>query len=87
MPALEREIAWLQAREGKPKDAAGVKAQLQKAYDNVSSTFSAPQQDNTRQKKPAKTPVTGGQVNGSVRPQPRNTIDIIDQELARSRAG
>lgn len=87
LPALEREVAWLQAREGKPKDAAGVKAQLQKAYDSVSKTFSPAAQTQQRQKKPAVTPVTGGQVNGSVRPQARNTIDVIDQVLASSRAG
>jgi len=83
LPALEREVAWLRAKEGKPNTPEGVKAQLQKAYDAASATFAPPA---VQRQKPAVRPVTGGQVNGSVRPSVENTMDAVQAVLSR-RAG
>lgn len=83
LPAIEREVAWLQSKEGKPRDVEGVRDQLQRAYTAVSAQFVAPASTAAR---PAKRPVTGGQVNGNVRPEITSTLDIIDQVVAR-RAG
>ncbi|RWA81500.1 MAG: hypothetical protein EOQ31_31650 [Mesorhizobium sp.] len=83
-PALQREIAWLQTKEGRPNTAEGVRAQLQKAYDTVSAAHVAPAP--VRQQRPAIRPVTGGQVNGSVRPEIKSTLDAVNAVVAR-RAG
>lgn len=83
LPAIEREVAWLQSKEGKPRDPEGVRAMLQRAYDAVSAQFIAPKSPTQRQ---PKRPVTGGQVNGNVRPEITSTLDIINDVVAR-RAG
>lgn len=83
-PALQREIAWLQTKEGRPNTPEGVRAQLQKAYDTVSAAYVAPAP--VRQQRPAIRPVTGGQVNGSVRPEIKSTLDAVQAVVAR-RAG
>lgn len=83
LPAIEREVAWLQSKEGKPRDPEGVRAMLQRAYDAVSAQFVAPKSPTQRQ---AKRPVTGGQVNGNVQPAIESTLDIINSVVAR-RAG
>ena len=83
LPAIEREVAWLQSKEGKPRDANGVRSQLQRAYDTVSASFVAPTPTAPRQ---AKRPVTGGQVNGNVRPEINSTLDIIKHVVEQSRA-
>lgn len=82
LPAIEREVAWLQTRDGRPNTAEGVRAQLQKAYDAVSAAYVAPVQ----RQRPAVRPVTGGQVNGNVRPEIKDTMDVVQSVLAR-RAG
>jgi len=84
MPAIEREVAWLMTKEGRPNSPEGVRAQLQKAYDTVSAAFKAPVP--TRQK-PAIVPVVGGQKTGNVRPEIESTQDVIKDVLARRRAG
>lgn len=85
LPAIEREVAWIQSKEGKPRDVNGVREQLQRAYTAVSASFVAPVASTP---KPAtKRPVTGGQVNGNVRPEPTSTLDIIEQVVAARRAG
>lgn len=85
LPAIEREVAWLQSKEGKPRGVNGVRDQLQRAYTAVSASFAAP---TPAAPKPAtKRPVTGGQVNGNVRPEPTSTLDIIEQVVAARRAG
>lgn len=77
-PLLAREIAYIQSQEGKPKDAAGVKAQLKKAYDEVNKTFKAPAASPTpATRKPAVKPVMGGTVSGTVREKPKTTLDIV----------
>lgn len=83
-PALQREIAWLQTKDGRPNTPDGVRAQLQKAYDTVSAAFVAPAP--VRQQRPAIRPVTGGQVNGSVRPEIKTSLDAVNAVLSR-RAG
>jgi hypothetical protein len=83
-PALQREIAWLQTKDGRPNTPEGVRQQLQKAYDTVSAAFVAPAP--VRQQRPAIRPVTGGQVNGSVRPEIKSTLDAVNAVVAR-RAG
>jgi hypothetical protein len=85
LPAIEREVAWLQSKEGKPRDVNGVRDQLQRAYTAVSASFAAPVQ--SAPKPATKRPVTGGQVNGNVRPEPTSTLDIIEQVVAARRAG
>lgn len=81
-PALQREIAFLQQTEGKPADKDGVTAQLKKAYDAVNKTFKAPAASppggqQRQQQRPAIKPVTGGNVTGTVRQPPKNTLDIV----------
>lgn len=78
-PLLLREIAYLQQQEGKPKDRAGVLAQLQKAYDAVNKSFKAPAaQQQQQQRKPAAKPVTSGQTSGAAQPKkPMSTLDIV----------
>ena len=83
-PALQREIAFLHATEGKPKTIDGIRQQLQKAYDTVSKSFTPPA--NPRQQRPPLRPVTGGQVNGNARPEINSTLDAIRAVTAR-RAG
>lgn len=83
MPAIEKEVAWLQTKEGRPDTPEGVKAQLQKAYDAASAAYQPPA---PRQEKRAITPVRGGQVSGNVRPEVKSTLDIVNAEIAKRRA-
>lgn len=77
-PLLLREVAFLQQQEGKPKDKAGVLAQLKKAYDAVNKSFRAPAAAAApAARRPAIKPVTGGTVNGTVREKPKTTLDIV----------
>lgn len=82
MPLVQREIAWLQATEGKPTTPEGVKDQLQRAYKAVNETgqFSAPAP--AAQKRPI-TPVRGGQIAGNQRPAEQSTLDIIRARTGR----
>lgn len=71
-----KEVSWLIQKEGRPTDAAGVKAQLQKAYkavnDRVRPAAPAPRA------KPAIRPLPGGQVaGGQPTPQNMSTLDIV----------
>lgn len=76
-PALMREVAFLQLQEGKPKNVEGVKDQLKRAYDAINKAFVPPTASPTTTKKPAIKPVTGGQVTGTVREEPKSTLDIV----------
>jgi hypothetical protein len=76
-PLLLREVAFLQQQEGKPKDKAGVLAQLKKAYDAVNKSFQPPAAAAPAARRPAIKPVTGGTVTGTVREKPRSTLDIV----------
>lgn len=82
LPRLQEKIAFLHATEGRPKDAAGVKAQLKRAYDAVNKelpTVVAPAPKQTR--KPAITPVRGGQVATNAQAPsssaPKSTLEIV----------
>jgi hypothetical protein len=68
---LRKEVAYLIATEGRPTTPEGVKDQLKRAY---AAAGPAPAAQAAR---PAKTPVTGGQVNGSARPEPKSVLDIV----------
>jgi len=81
LPAIQKEVVWLQAKEGKPNTPEGVRAQLQKAYEAV-ATVAAP----APRPRTAIRPVTGGQVSGNVRPETSSTLDIVRQ-VAERRAG
>jgi hypothetical protein len=76
MPAIQKEVLWLQAKDGRPNTAEGVRAQLQKAYEAAvpPQAAAAPRQ--------AKRPVTGGQVS-NVQPEIKSTRDAIEAVLAR----
>lgn len=71
---LQKEIAFLQLTEGRPKTPEGVKDQLQRAYKAVGAVAAPVAQPNRR---PATRPVTGGQVSGSARPEPKSVLDIV----------
>lgn len=77
MPALQRELAYLHATEGRPNTPHGVKEQCDRAYAAVNAAFrpSAPTPQAAR--KPAVRPVTGGQVAGTAAAEPKSTLDII----------
>lgn len=77
MPALQRELAYLHATEGRPNTPQGVKEQCERAYKAVNSAFRPPQPTQQTQRKPAVRPVTGGQVAGTTAAEPRSTLDII----------
>lgn len=84
-PALLREVAWLQSREGKPNTPEGVRDQLQRAYEGlgkIEQIKPAPTTD-----KPAIKPVTGGQANATAQLTPKNTMDIIDNVISQRAAG
>lgn len=75
---LQKEIAFLQQQEGKPKDKAGVLAQLNKAYAEVNKSFKAPAAAAApAARRPAIKPVVGGAVTGAVREKPKTTLEIV----------
>lgn len=77
LPALQRELAFLHATEGRPDTPQGVKEQCERAYKAVNAAFrpAAPTPQTAR--KPAVRPVTGGQVAGTAAAEPKSTLDII----------
>lgn len=77
VPALQRELAYLHATEGRPNTPQGVKEQCERAYKAVNTTFTAPAAQAKPARKPAVRPVTGGQVAGSATAEPNSTLDII----------
>lgn len=72
---LQKEIAYLHQQEGKPDTPEGVLDQLKRAYKAVNEQFRPAAQTTAR--RPALRPVTGGQVAGNIRPEPKSTLDII----------
>lgn len=73
---LQKEVAWLQQKEGKPTTPEGVMDQLNRAYKvvNEQARAVAPKPDARR---PALRPVMGGQVAQSLGRKPTSTLDII----------
>ena len=92
LPRLQEKIAFLHATEGRPKDAAGAKAQLKRAYDAVNKELPKVVSPAVKPaKKPAITPVRGGQVaNNAQTQQPSNkaktTLDIVREGRQRQSA-
>ncbi len=80
LPALQKEVNWLQRSEGMPDTPQGVQDQLRRAYESVNKTHrpAAPQQ-----RRPAISPVNGGQSHGDGRPKPQSTMEIIQAEIAK----
>jgi len=76
LPALQRELAFLHATEGRPTTPQGVTDQCNRAYAAVNASFRAPAPP-APQRKPAVRPVTGGQVAGNPAAAPASTLDII----------
>jgi hypothetical protein len=78
---LQKEILFLQQKEGRPTTPDGVKDQLDRAYKAVSDQFKpAPVQ---QQRKPAIRPVRGGEVAGRTDPANMSTLDIIRARRSR----
>lgn len=78
LPALQKEIVWLQSQEGKPTTPQGVRDQLVKAYRMVNESAPAPTPTAQLQRpRPAITPVRGGAVAGNQAPASASTLDII----------
>jgi hypothetical protein len=80
--ALQREVAFLQARQGKPTDAVGVKQQLDAAYAAVNKTFAVSAAPRPAAKKAIK-PVTGGQSAGKAQTDDASTMSIIDDVMSK----
>lgn len=81
MPAIQKEVTWLQATEGRPSTPLAVQAQLEKAYKNVSDTFRAPRAASAP--RPAMRPIPTGQPAANVQPaKPKTTMDIIKSVVA-----
>lgn len=84
--ALHREVAYLQATEGRPTDAAGVLDQCNRAYKAVNAALRPtpvpPAHAETR--KPAVRPIVGGQVTAQPQqPAAASTLDVIQREIAK----
>lgn len=84
-PALEREIAYLLTKEGRPNTVEGVEDQLKRAYDAVNKTFQPPAPKTpANQQRPIK-PVTGGQKAGT-QPAANESMSTLDIIRANRRA-
>lgn len=84
LPALQREIAYLHATEGRANTPEGVKDQCERAYKAVNAQaqrFAAASAAPVRR---AVAPVTGGQVAGNPAPKPESTLDIIRANRLRA---
>lgn len=84
LPALQREIAYLHATEGRANTPEGVKDQCERAYKAVNAQaqrFAAAPAAPARR---AVSPVTGGQVAGNPAPRPESTLDIIRANRLRA---
>ena len=80
LPDIMKEVVWLQSQEGIPEEPQKVQDQLRRAYETVNKSRPAAR---APARKPAMTPVNGGQVSGDARPAPKNTMEIIQAELAK----
>jgi ribosomal protein L19E len=70
--ALEKEVRWLQHKEGVPDTAEGVKQQLTKAKKAVDASIAA-----LRPRRPSVQPVVGGSTSGTPRAQPKSVLEIV----------
>lgn len=83
---LHKEIAYLHATEGRPKDAAGALDQLKRAYKAVNAQIASVTPVQPQARRPAVRPITGGQVAGNAGPRPESSLDIIKDVVARRRS-
>lgn len=78
---IQKELAFIQSREGKPTTPEGVLDQLKRAYDAVILPVASANQQarpmNVRNTRPSV-----GSVSGNANPAPQSTLDIVDQVLA-----
>ena len=84
LPALQREIAYLHATEGRPNTPEGVKDQCERAYKAVNAQVRGAVAAQTAPARRAVSPVTGGQVAGNPAPRPESTLDIIRANRLRA---
>lgn len=84
LPALQREIAYLQMQEGRPNTPQGVQDQCKRAYEAVNAQFRAPVASAAPARRPAVSPVGGGQVAGNPAPKLETTLDIIRANRQRA---
>lgn len=88
LPRIQEKLAFLHnVKRERPADAAGVTAQLKAVYAEVNKEFKAPvaaapatgARPGTPARKPAITPIRGGQVaaNAQVAKKPMTTIEIV----------
>src|SRR6185295_1076333 len=81
LEAIGKEVLWLQRQEGIPAAPQGVQDQLRRAYENVNKGFRQAPAATARR---SITPVNGFQTGSSdARPAPKNTMEIIQAELAK----
>ncbi len=75
---LQREVLFLQHRDGKPTTPEGVTKQLTDAMKAVNKRIEA-----SRPRRPEIRPVTGGSTGGNPRAEPANTLDLVRNRGAR----
>ncbi|MGF7008111.1 hypothetical protein [Aminobacter sp. BE322] len=80
---LQKEIAFLQMKEGRPNTPEGVKDQLKRAYKAVNDQFRPPAPAPSQQRREIR-PVTGGQVAGGQKPENVSTLDIVRANRRRA---
>jgi hypothetical protein len=84
VPLIEREVAYLQRKEGVPNTPEGVKAQLKKAYDAVKLPAAVvPTSETPRPQKKAITPIRSGTVAGGTTPEINSTMDVLKARMAK----
>lgn len=79
---IQKEIAWIQTKEGRPATPEGVRQQLERAYKAVVLPTAAPAAPAPVRRAPA----PSGQAVTNAAPKPQSTMDIIRHQLSR-RAG
>lgn len=85
LPALQREIAFLHATEGKANTPDGVRDQCERAYKAVNAQVRGSVAAQTvPARRPAVAPIGGGQVAGNPAPKPESTLDIIRANRLRA---
>lgn len=84
LPALQREIAYLHATEGRPNTPDGVKDQCERAYKAVNTQVRGVGVAPAVPARKAVTPIGGGQVAGNPAPRPESTLDIIRANRLRA---
>lgn len=88
---LMREVALLQRTEGVPNSPQGVKDQLDRAYKAIvlpaTVRPAAPPPPTVGQGVQKAKPTASGSASGNARPAPKTTLDIINQVVAKRKAG